>query len=684
MAALSSMIGDSNLYENPIFKIKDFLETEQKKRSTLDVKHYRKVGYVMSIDFDSVQIITNDVYKLAVGGIPRGTYLILVPSDFENLRPHFVLLRVQGVCPTPLEKQVQDTYFDMHKHEMPELDIWTESDLMWGSLKCDLLGMFYADPEHSDRLTFSGDINNILSAHRYEIYAPDEELLDLIVNGMVCEEFRETIGHLRTMECMFEADQRKIENIPVQISMRDFMGTRTAMFGKTRLGKSNVVKLIAQAMLDATKDTGLSTKVGQLIFDINGEYANDSDQDEVSLRSANPDRCEVYALTKRPQTPSKELKLNFYENPSSCKPILGTFLDNDGKRSNYITAFCSVMLNTFDEITQMQDYGDKSHAIRKIQIYWSILYAAGFMADENVLRSIQALHSGVIKPLDPHFNKDVMKLLYPDGNPPFCNSLDDMCAIYKKAAEYINENGDLTTGTDNKSYFTVDEKALLGFLVPKSGSGPIILSGYRTYHSPNAKDFVKDILHLLDDGKTVILDLGNARDEIRKYFSDLLSANVFSHQEDKFVNNLLGDTFIELYFEEAHNLFPPVTDDNQDVYSRFAKEGAKFHIGMVYSTQSPSTISKELLVQTENFFVGHMSSSDETKALVRTQIAFAGIEQDILRSKTKGFMRMLTMSNRFVIPMQANRYQPQRGEAKSTDSNADNSDDGKEWSFTDM
>ena len=45
---------------------------------------------------------------------------------------------------------------------------------------------------------------------------------------------------------------RAVPEIPAFISMRDFRGCRTAMFGKTRLGKSNVVKLIAQGMLDAT------------------------------------------------------------------------------------------------------------------------------------------------------------------------------------------------------------------------------------------------------------------------------------------------------------------------------------------------------------------------------------------------------------------------------------------------
>lgn len=134
---------------------------------------------------------------------------------------------------------------------------------------------------------------------------------------------------------------------------------------------------------------------------------------------------------------------------------------------------------------------------------------------------------------------------------------------------------------------------------------------------------------------------------------------MFINQENKFVSNKLSNNYIQLYFEEAHNLFPPHSD-NKDIYARFAKEGAKFHIGMVYSTQSPSTISSELLVQTENFFVGHLASTGETSALTKTQIAFSGIEEDILKARTPGFMRMLTMSHRFVIPVQAKLYDPNR------------------------
>jgi len=77
---------------------------------------------------------------------------------------------------------------------------------------------------------------------------------------------------------------------------------------------------------------------------------------------------------------------------------------------------------------------------------------------------------------------------------------------------------------------------------------------------------------------------------------------------------------------------------------------------MVYSTQSPSTINGDLLAQTENFFILHMSSLDEVKILARLNVAFENIQGDILHSKTPGYVRMLTRSHRFVIPVQANKF----------------------------
>jgi hypothetical protein len=660
MSQLGVLLNTAATQGNPIDALRIFLDREQAMEQAKNVSQMRFVGYVLELGFDSAKIITSDPYKLAVGGIPRGSFLIMTPISAGSAPPHFTLLRVTGVSPTPLSNQVQQTYFELHKKSMPELDVWTQSELQWGALDCDVLGMFYANPQNMQKLEYSGDVNNVVSAHRYKVFAPDDALLRLIVNGMVKADQQVTIGNLRTMECGLFSNA-SVTNIPTQISMRDFKGCRTAMFGKTRLGKSNVVKLIAQGMLDATI---ADNSVGQLIFDINGEYANDNPQDgNRSLRSANEQRCDVYALTSRPGTPSKPLRLNFFEQPASCLEVLGSMLAQDNKMSNYIRSFSGVRLPDLDELAGMSE-SDRSRAVRKIQMYWAILHKAGFSADEGRLRRLGLVATKYIQHFDPHFKQDLRTAAHAmvrQGQPvPSApTNLDQLVAELDVIAKFRRDqpNDSNLASSDGRPTFDADAVALLEFLSPASGSGPTVIRAYRDYHSPNAGDFQTEILTALDQGRTVILDLGNATDSIRKYFSNMLSSAVFRAQETKFVSNQLGDRFVQLYFEEAHNLFPPESKDLTGVYARFAKEGAKFHIGMVYSTQSPSTINKELLAQTENFFVGHLSSQDETKSLSRVQIAFSGIEEDILRAKTPGYMRMLTMSHRFVVPMQAFRFE---------------------------
>lgn len=629
MNSVQNLVDRASLSSNPLSILQTFLE-EQTNLQQSNIKNgLRFVGYVLELGYDKAKIITSDPYKLSVGGIPRGSFLILAIDDknkSSNLPPHFTLLRVKSVSPTPLSNQVQQTYFELHKKSMPELDAWTQGELQWGALECDVLGMFYPNPDISSKIEFSGDVNNVVSAHNYKVYSPDLSLLTLIVNGIVNPINQHSIGHLRPTECQLGLNTSLLPE--VFISMEDFKGRRTAMFGKTRLGKSNVVKVIADSMIRTTQS---NRTVGQLIFDINGEYANDNPQDgNKSLASAHPSVCNVYAITPRPTTPSKELKLNFAEQPHTALPILKSFLERDNETAHYVRDFVNISLTSIPEIKAASPK-DKTRLIRKTLFFWAILKKANFKLDEKKLLSLQ-LGDRNASGFNPGFKKDLREAMYNISPAPSAPSnLNELLDELKMLVDFKNQNPTsplLKSSSGSPLLDSVDE-ALLNFLYPLSGSGPKILANYRNYHSPDAGDFVTEIIKLLNDGMTVILDLGNASGEIRQYFSDLLSNAIFTEQEKKFVSNSLGDHFIQLYFEEAHNLFPSSSKENTTVYHRFAKEGAKFHIGMIYSTQSPSTISKELLVQTENFFVGHLASTDEANALAKVQATFAGLEEDI-------------------------------------------------------
>lgn len=377
------------MQDHPLRILQTFINQEKATEKAKKYEDMRFVGYVLEIGYDTVTIITSDPFKVAVGGVPRNSLLIMVPTKQDSLPPHFTLLRVLESAPTPLSKEVQQTYFELQKKSMPELDIFTQSELQWGALKTAVIGMFYPHPEKVNEIEFSGDMINFVSAHKYFVYSPDDDLLNLIVNSLVPNENRFKIGKLRLTECRLPLPTQPLVNVDVSVSTKDFIGTRTALFGKTRLGKSNVVKLIAQSIIETTSDT---KNVGQLIFDINGEYANDNPQDNnLSLKSVYDDRCVVYALTPKESTPSSPLKLNFYEQPDSCISIFRTLLEQANQNAQYVRSFTSVQLPNIDDVKQMPPGGPRTRAVRKIQIYWAILHKAGYQVNERRLSSTFAI-----------------------------------------------------------------------------------------------------------------------------------------------------------------------------------------------------------------------------------------------------------------------------------------------------
>ncbi len=120
------------MQNHPLRALGKFLDEEVANEQAKKYDAMRFVGYVLDIGYDTVTIITSDPFKLAVGGVPRNSLLLMVPSSLEGLHPHFTIVRVLQSAPTPLTREVQQTYFELQKKSMPELDVFTQSELQWG------------------------------------------------------------------------------------------------------------------------------------------------------------------------------------------------------------------------------------------------------------------------------------------------------------------------------------------------------------------------------------------------------------------------------------------------------------------------------------------------------------------------------------------------------------------------
>ena len=65
---------------HPLRILKDFLERETANETAKKYLELRFVGYVLEIGYDTVTIITSDPFKIAVGGVPRNSLLIMTPA----------------------------------------------------------------------------------------------------------------------------------------------------------------------------------------------------------------------------------------------------------------------------------------------------------------------------------------------------------------------------------------------------------------------------------------------------------------------------------------------------------------------------------------------------------------------------------------------------------------------------
>lgn len=646
-----------------------------------DAKHENfYVGRPFSLDYDTAKILIADDWKLNVKGIPQGTFLL---AFYENEKDVSEALLLRALKPTPLptEKNIITSMIEYYKDDLQtagedsNLDDFTRFEFSFSGLECSILGTFYKDKDN-DKLFFGADVENFYSPHNYTVYKPSGDTLELIVNLREGESDKERETDVKIGNVRYSSTKRfhnlQEEKVPVYINPKDFLGKRTALFGMTRTGKSNTVKKIIESTMSISEeaknsledeinslennlnpfeDTGVPKyPVGQIIFDINGEYANANLQDEGTA---------IFELfiddVVRYSTEDKEgfevLKVNFY------KDILGGFeLVKDYLKDindDYVKNFKAVNLS---EPEDTDPYNEKIRYERRKAAYLCCLKKAGFKVPEG----FDTIKFKGKKELNLLVQED--EDIKPENGISLDEAINWFTEVWKNGKEEFEKY------RKSKGHDWADEglKALLVFLTQRfEGRKEVHLSGYRKlagleeYHTTeNEEPFVDKIISSLREGKIIIIDLSQGSPEIQSLYSERLCQAIFHDSMNRFTKNE-PNNFIQFYFEEAHNLFPHKEDKNlSQIYNRIAKEGAKLNLGLLYATQEVSSISSNILKNTQNWFISHLNNEDELKEL-KKYYDFKDFIKSLVRfsqSSDKGFVRMKTYSNPFVVPVQIDSF----------------------------
>lgn len=130
-------------------------------------------------------------------------------------------------------------------------------------------------------LTFGSDLRNYSHNHGLKVFKPRCDALECIVN------YRDPRTHAEAATAMvsvggvrYASSHRafqQLDGLAVSMTTTDLPGQKTALFGMTRTGKSNTTKIVLKTIFELRWQPA-ALRIGQIIFDPNGEYANENAQ----------------------------------------------------------------------------------------------------------------------------------------------------------------------------------------------------------------------------------------------------------------------------------------------------------------------------------------------------------------------------------------------------------------------
>lgn len=635
------------------------------------------VGWIYSIDYDKALVITNDDWKDKVRGIPHNCFLLaatLNPESLEGLDEmdkEVVLLRVVGSCKLPQDDDMIRTKIDNYKNQTSvylqdsskDIDPYTKNNMQFGGLECRVLGTFHIKDQN---LYLGSDIESFSMSMRMSVYRPKGESLSTIVNyidpirkkkskedfvdlGITQDIKPFKIGTVRYTSSDRLHRGAGEELVSFSIQPADFLARRTAVLGMTRTGKSNMIKQLVSVVKNISDDAEVN--IGQIIYDINGEYANANQQDKGAISEVFKDECVRYRLVDTPGF--IQVKNNFYTQIEEGHQIL----------SELITEKYSGASLDRDIFTQMslekpseEEFSEIKRWKVKIAIYKALLHKVGFKSNRKGKLHFEA-NKSIREAVDSELLETAEYLVGvdPKGGLEYADAV-----IWFSAARSAN-NKSVLKSSSGKEWLDTESEAMLNLLCQKSKKDTHI-NGYKAltiglpYHSESRdKDVFDEVYEFLKDGKIVILDLSVGPAFIRDKISKKIAKKIFDNSMGYFIKGENPPNIV-IYVEEAHNLIGKGLDLTE-TWPRLAKEGAKYRISLVYATQEVSSVHPNILSNTENWFVSHLNSEREVKEISKFY-DFSDFSKSLLRAQDVGFSRVKTLSGPFVVPVQIDKFNP--------------------------
>ena len=658
-----------------------------------------KVGSVYSMDYTSATVAIYDFDREQAGGLPKGCFLVVAKEEGDE---GFILLRVLKEARLPnaiANDQIRQQSVESTANERPwpqALDPWMRENISLHGIECRILGTFIqaGDGTH----IFAEDIDNYYAVNELMAWKPDKQTLDLIINHrhrrntLSISSERQKIGRTR----FAAAERNTAVSADMLLDPTDLLQRRTVYLGMSRSGKSNAMKVTAEAIY-RLREKCPTNKIGQLIFDPNGEYAQDNPQDGPGLHRVHevlglPRNTEVetYGLFRPPSDPQRIImKINFYGEPFpnqwtdqgveaaldqmlAGREIINGIMADESYR--YTTAFRDADLSIPANVASNQ--GAEIRYRRSVLAYQSALSAAGLALPQWTPSIRRLFSSNIIDAMKLQKNKDsnnntsyqqaatILEKAQANNGRITWQSLEIVFATLNQfisdQKSYFNQfnTNYINSSSSGENWAEPRLKSLLRIF--ETQNGPRSFQQAQEQHDPKStNDFAASVVSDLSKGKLVIIDQSTGDPVQNQKAAERIMWRVFRSQQEAFRTAVSGGTpgdnerLILVYVEEAHNLLPRANtaDILRTVWARSAKEGSKMNLGMVLATQAPSSIMSEILSETDNWILAYLNSENERR-VIAGYMDFGDFLEQIGKVSEPGFVRMRTLSLGYTVPVQ--------------------------------
>jgi DNA helicase HerA-like ATPase len=635
-----------------------------------------KIGKIISVEFDKFRVKLFHTTRTSTVSIEGKVYYFGNIGSYlkaENSVGDIIICEVVSVLDNSMESK---PYTNFNLDSSRELIIKPIGTLQ----KCRVfnMGVGIFPSIYSDVLIVTeNDIQDILETK-------DKTSKDVRVHNEI------TIG-----------TSKSLINYSVKVNINRFFNIHTAVIGNSGSGKSNTISHILQQVLRKTKNAGIGIKV--VVFDVNGEYKKAFEEEKTkgittifykpNINKGFTQFCLPYYLMNLDEWAAFLMATDRTQKPfwdkvlQECYKFYKIKTGTKKEREIFINYFKFKLYNILNFIFSRVDSDtanvtSAASAIRKIR---AILSGTNFkpsieleafvdemdlilkhcilsygIKDPKLLSVINDLSAGI--DYDKAYSIQEQKLRH--GNYydyQFLSVASEMILLEEgaKGNSRIGEN--TATMLSRLEYFL------------NNSDCNFMKSGDHVYTSE--EDYLEKIFGISEKNKVnqlVILDSSEVSRDILELLTSVVNRLIFDYRKKK-VGNARRQNPVHIILDEAHRYIKKDTEYlmKENIFEKIAREGRKFSMYLIVSSQRPSELSQTVLSQCGNYII-HRIQNEVDMNYIYSVLPYFSVDY-ITRIKQSTPGEALIFGNCVPMPLSV------KVEQANPEPNSDNCIINEEW-----